>query len=155
MNIRRGTPADATTLAAMIAGFQPMLTLDPSGAGAEKYLASVSETAEREYLQSPRYSYFVAEREGEVVGFIAVRDGAHLFHLFVAAQSQGQGVATALWGWAREHAVRANGASEFTVNSSLNAVPIYEHFGFVPSGATVHVHGIAFLPMSLRSKNDA
>jgi GNAT superfamily N-acetyltransferase len=155
MNVRRGTPADATAFAALIARFQPMLTLDPSGAGAERYLASVSETAEREYLESPRYSYFVAERAGELAGFIAVRDGTHVFHLFVAPESQGQGVATALWDRAREHSVNIGSASEFTVNSSLNAVPIYEHFGFVPSGAKVHMHGIAFLPMSLRPANDA
>ena len=155
MNIRSGSPADATTLAAMIAGFQPILTLDPSGAGAEHYLASVSETAERGYLESPRYSYFIAEREDKVVGFIAIRDGTHLFHLFVAEESQGQGVATALWRRAREYALRASGASEFTVNSSLNAVAINERFGFVPCGAEVHAHGIAFLPMSLRLQNDA
>jgi GNAT superfamily N-acetyltransferase len=153
MNIRGGAPADAMALAALIARFQPMLTLDPSGAGAERYLASVSETAEREYLESPRYFYFVAECDGELIGFIAIRDGTHIFHMFVAPESQGQGVATALWNRAREHAVHIDGASEFTVNSSLNAVAIYEHFGFVPSGTKVHAHGIAFLPMSLRPTN--
>ena len=142
-------------IAALIARFQPMLTLDPTGAGAEQYLASVSETAEREYLGSLRYSYFVAEGKREVVGFIAIRDGTHLFHLFVAPESQRQGIATALWNHAREHLIRANGVSGFTVNSSLNAVPIYERFGFVPSGAKVHAHGIAYLPMSLRPTNDA
>jgi GNAT superfamily N-acetyltransferase len=155
MNIRRGTPADSTALAALIAGFQPMLTLDPRGAGAEQYSASVSEAAEREYLESPRYSYFIAELEGEVLGFIAIRDGTHLFHMFVAAESQGQGIAAALWDRAREHAIRSGGAGEFTVNSSPNAVAIYEHFGFVPSGAKVNAHGVALLPRRLGPKNDA
>ena len=155
MNIRRGTPSDAITLAALIAEFQPILTLDPTGAGADKYLASVSETAEREYLESPRYSYFVAEREGDLVGFIAIRDRTHLFHLFVAAESQGQGIASALWARARAHAISAGAVSEFTVNSSLNAVAVYQHFGFVTAGPEVHAHGIAFLPMKLSTTYDA
>ena len=155
MNIRQGTPSDATTLAALIAEFQPILSLDPTGTGADKYLNSVSETAEREYLASPRYSYFVAEREGNVVGFIAIRDGTHLFHLFVAAECQGQGIASALWTRARDYATSAGAVTEFTVNSSLNAVAIYKHFGFVPDGPHVHAHGIAFLAMRLRTTYDA
>jgi ribosomal protein S18 acetylase RimI-like enzyme len=155
MNIRSATPADARPLAGLIASFQPTLTLDPSGVGAEQYLASVSEEAERRYLESPRYTYFVTEHEGEIVGFIAMRDHTHLFHLFVAAQCQRRGLASGLWCRAREHAVRAAGPGVFTVNSSLNAVAMYERFGFVPSGAEVQAHGIAFLPMRLELKNDA
>jgi ribosomal protein S18 acetylase RimI-like enzyme len=155
MNIRSATPADARSLAELIASFQPMLTLDPSGVGAERYLASVSEDAERQYLESPRYTYFVTEHDSEVVGFIAMRDRTHIFHLFVAAKYQGRGIASRLWRQAREHATRAGEPSSFTVNSSLKAVVVYERFGFVPSGAPVQAHGIAFLPMRLALKNDA
>ena len=155
MNIRTATPADARSLAEIIASFQPLLTLDPSAVGAEQYLAAVSEEAEREYLESPRYTYFVAENEGEVIGFIAMRDRTHLFHLFVAAKYQGQGIARSLWRKAREHAIRTGELSTFTVNSSLNAALVYERFGFVRSGAEVQAHGIAYLPMQLALKNDA
>ena len=155
MTIRSATPADARPLAKLIASFQPTLTLDPSGVGAEQYLASVSEEAERQYLESPRYTYFVTEHEGEVVGFIAMRDRTHLFHLFVAAEYQGQGIAGSLWRHAREDSVRGGEPSVFTVNSSLNAVVVYERFGFVRSGAEVQAHGIAFLAMRLALKNDA
>lgn len=68
----------------LIASFQPILTLEPSGAGVEQYLASVSEEAEPQYLESPRYAYLVAELEGQVAGFVARRDHKHLFRLFVA-----------------------------------------------------------------------
>jgi ribosomal protein S18 acetylase RimI-like enzyme len=155
MKIRSATMADARSLAELIASFQPMLTLDPSGVGAEQYLASVSEAAERHYLVSPRYTYFVTEHKGEVVGFIAMRDRTHLFHLFVASEYQRQGIAGSLWREAREHAVRPGEPSVFTVNSSLNAVVVYERFGFMPSGAEVQAHGIAFLPMRLAVKNGA
>jgi ribosomal protein S18 acetylase RimI-like enzyme len=155
MNIRSATPADARSLAELIASFQPTLTVDPSGAGAEQYLASVSEVSERQYLESPRYTYFVAEHDSEIVGFIAMRDRTHLFHLFVAAEYQGQGIARSLWRHAREHALRDGGVSVFTVNSSLNAVAVYERFGFVPSGGQVKAHGIVFQPMRLALEDDA
>ena len=52
MEFRTGSPADAEAIAALIASFQSELTDDPSGAGAEEYLASVSVEAERGYLAS-------------------------------------------------------------------------------------------------------
>lgn len=148
MQIRSGSPSDADAIARLIASFQCELTDDPSGAGAEKYLASVSVEAEREYLSSARYRYLLAYAGSELAGFIAIRDGSHLFHLFVERAHQRQGLARHLW----EQALRELGAAEsqraFTVNSSLLAVPVYRAFGFVPSGLTKSVHGISFLPCS-------
>jgi len=155
MNIRPGAHNDSKVLAELIDSFRPMLTLDPTGAGAEQYLISVSESAEREYLSSPRYLYLVAELEGRVVGFIAMRDRTHLFHLFVAAEHQGRGIARALWERAREQILRDGGGAVFTVNSSLSAVPVYKRFGFRPAGAEIQAHGIAFVPMRLELRNDA
>ena len=118
MHIRPGNPGDANAVASLIASFQSILTLEPSGAGAEQYLASVSEDAERQYLESPRYAYLVAELEGQMVGFVAMRDQTHLFHLFVAAAHQRIGIARALWEQARQLSLRAGPIAEFTVNSS-------------------------------------
>jgi GNAT superfamily N-acetyltransferase len=154
MHIRPGNPGDANAVASLMASFQPILTLEPSGAGAEQYLASVSEEAERQYLESPRYAYLVAELEGQMVGFVAMRDQTHLFHLFVAAAHQRTGIARALWEQARQISLRAGPVAEFTVNSSLNAVSVYRSFGFVPNGAIMQEHGIAFLPMRLTLQND-
>ena len=83
MEIRSGSRSDAEAIAQLIASFQSELTDDPSGAGAEAYLASVSGQAEREYLTSPRYRYLLAYAGPQLSGFIAIRDGSHLFHLFV------------------------------------------------------------------------
>jgi GNAT superfamily N-acetyltransferase len=144
--IRPGSPSDAEAIARLIASFQRELTDDPSGAGAQAYLASVSVQAERDYLASPRYRYLVAYAGRQLAGFIALRDGSHLFHLFVAQEHQHQGLARRLW----EHALASVGAANgqgFTVNSSLAAVPVYRALGFVPSGSMRSMHGISFLPM--------
>src|SRR3954469_5230370 len=149
MNLRPGNVADAGPIAALIASFQAELTVDPSGAGADHFLASVSEHAERGYLESPRYSFIVAEDSGTVAGFIAIRDSTHLCHLFVDRRFHRQGLGRWLWQGARTDALRRGNAGQFTVNSSLNAIPVYSSFGFTPSGPITTMHGVSFLPMQL------
>jgi len=147
MEFRSGSPADAEAIAGLIASFQSELTDDPSGVGAEKYLASVSVQAEREYLASERYGYLLAYSDSQLAGFIAIRDGSHLFHLFVERSHQRQGIARRLWERALEELCAPGSDGGFTVNSSLSAVPVYQAFGFVPEGSIQSMHGISFLPM--------
>jgi GNAT superfamily N-acetyltransferase len=149
VNLRPGHVTDAAEIAALVASFQPELTIDPSGAGAEHFLVSVSEQAERQYLESPRYSFIVAEENGAVAGFIAIRDNTHLFHLFVARPFHRTGLARRLWQEAREEARQRGNPGEFTVNSSLNAIAVYQSFGFMPSAPVTTEHGISFQPMRL------
>lgn len=151
MNFRRGIPTDAENIARLIASFQSELTDDPSGAGAESYLASVSTDAERQYLESNRYMYIVAESGSSLAGFIAIRDKTHLFHLFVEKNYQRQGLARSLWKLALSSESSKPPSSMFTVNASLSAVPVYKAFGFEPVGEVKHVHGISFLPMQFNS----
>lgn len=154
MNIRRGEPDDSPAIAGLIASFQPLLTVNHGGAGAEDYLASVSEAAVRAYLSSPRYCYRVLEQDSTLVGFIALRDETHLFHLFVAAAHQRQGCARALWHAALAELHPGGPPRAFTVNSSLNAVPVYTSFGFVAVGQPVQTHGVVFQPMRLEPPED-
>ncbi|SDX60658.1 Acetyltransferase (GNAT) domain-containing protein [Thiocapsa roseopersicina] len=149
MKLRSGSANDAEAIAELIASFQSELTNQPDGAGAEQYLASVSSQSEREYLESPRYAYIVAELDGDIRGFIALRDVSHVFHLFVARQYQRTGIARRLWREAKTQALKAAAPTHFTVNSSLSAVATYRAFGFEASGEVVSVHGISFVPMRL------
>lgn len=121
------------------------MTIDPTGAGAEKFLSSLSAEAERSYIESDRYRFHVAECDGELAGFIAIRDRTHLFHLFVARKYQRLGLARQLW-------LRALGeierdAAVITVNSSMEAVPVYERFGFTRTSGPVREDGVLCVPM--------
>jgi GNAT superfamily N-acetyltransferase len=147
MEFRAGSPADAEAIAGLIASFQGELTNDPSGAGAERYLASVSVQAEREYLASARYRYLLAYSGSQLAGFIAIRDGSHLFHLFVERAHQRQGIARLLWERALRELCAPGNEGAFTVNSSLSAVPVYQAFGFAPAESLQSLDGISFLPM--------
>jgi len=152
MHVRPATPDDAPRLADLIARLAPPFFIHPDGAGAEAFRASVDAAALARYLQDARYRYWLAEDgvgegAGRLMGFIAMRDVSHLFHLFVEPDCQGQGLARRLWQVAQEAAVQSGHRGGFTVNASLPAVPVYARFGFVPSGELTEMHGIRFLPM--------
>jgi GNAT superfamily N-acetyltransferase len=95
------------------------------------------------------FVYHVAQVDGELAGFIAVRERRHLFHLFVDKRWQGKGVARRLWDVARHAAIEAGNEGAFIVNSSVFAVPVYESFGFVHTAPLQCVRGIRFHPMQL------
>ncbi len=116
--------------------------------GAATFLRENDEEAIHRYI-ALGHVYHVAEADGEIAGFISVRDCTHVFHMFVGAQWQGQGVARRLWEVARSGAVERGGSGAFTVNASNFAVPVYEAMGFVRTAPTQCVKGLYFNPMKL------
>lgn len=95
------------------------------------------------------YVYHVAEVDGQLAGFIAVRDRKHVYHLFVAAQFHRRGVGRRLWEHVREVAIAGGSDGGFTVNASNYAVPMYEALGFVRTLPTQCKNGLEFNPMVL------
>lgn len=93
--------------------------------------------------------YRVAEVDGQIAGFIAIRDNKHLFHMFVGKAYQRRGIGRALWDAARRGAIKAGNPGVFTVNSSNYALPVYQAFGFVRTDVTQCKNGIEFNPMQL------
>ncbi len=87
---------------------------------------------------------------GCLVGVAAVRENSHLFQLFVTTRRQGHGIAHRLWLRAMRDAMRRADTRCFTLNASAMAVPVYRHFGFVPSGPmTTSSTGLVTQPMCL------
>ena len=93
------------------------------------------------------YVYHVAEVDGQLAGFIAVRDRQHVFHLFVAAQFHRRGIGRKLWEHASAVAIAGGSDGGFTVNASNYAVPMYETLGFVRTLPTQCKNGLEFNPM--------
>jgi GNAT superfamily N-acetyltransferase len=85
-----------------------------------------------------------------LVGVAAMRDDTHLFQFFVSTRMHGHGIARQLWQRTMRDAVRRAGTCHFTLKSSAMAMPIYLHFGFVPSGPLlVSDTGLVTQPMHL------
>jgi GNAT superfamily N-acetyltransferase len=149
IRIRSARRSDAEAISALIVDLSEPFYASPTRAGAEPFLASISADAERGYLARRDFLYYVAESHGRLAGVVALRDNSHLFHLFVARAFQGAHLGRRLWEVVRSQALAAGNPGEFTVNSSLNAVPVYEKFGFVAQGDARSLHGIAFQPMRM------
>ena len=147
--IRRASPNDATSIGLLIRSLSGPFLQSPSGAGAEAFFASISEDSIRGYLSSGRFCYFVAIAAGTLAGVAAIRDGSHLYHLFVAPGYQRNGLARALWDAVRIEAMSAGNPGDFTVNSSVSAVAVYEKFGFSATAPVTRVNGVVFVPMRL------
>ncbi|MGA9573666.1 MAG: GNAT family N-acetyltransferase [Lysobacterales bacterium] len=117
--------------------------------GREQLLTSLTPSAIAGYIKSG-FRYHVAEGEDEIVGVIGIRDNSHLFHLFVAESHQGRGLARRLWEKGMQESLWHGNPGEFTVNSSRNAQPVYEHFGFVAQSGPMIKRGVTFTPMRLK-----
>jgi GNAT superfamily N-acetyltransferase len=88
--------------------------------------------------------------DGRLAGVAAMRGDSHLFQFFVTTRMHGHGIARRLWQRAMRDAVRRAGTRRFTLKASAMAVPVYLHFGFVPSGPpTVSSTGLVTQPMHL------
>ena len=155
MKIERATVADASRISALIRELSKPFLVSPSGEGAEPFFAVIGESAIQGYVSASNFEYFVAEEQGQLAGVVALRDNSHLFHLFVAEPFQGQGLGNKLWQLVKARAIQSGNPGNFTINSSLNALPVYEKFGFVASGPVVQTHGVAFQPMQLRRSHNA
>jgi ribosomal protein S18 acetylase RimI-like enzyme len=149
LTLRPAMPEDAAAISALIADLMPYMTLDADGAGAERFMESMAEPAIAGYLAQPRYQYLLGFIGTALAGAVAVRDRSHLFHLFVAREFHGCGLGRQLWLAARTSALVAGNTVGFTVNSSDYALPMYQRWGFLPTGPRVEEGGIAWVPMHL------
>ncbi len=146
-SIRRARKSDAEAISALIVGLKSCFLARPDSAEIQPFLATLEPDATAERIASAEFSYYVAENQSGLCGVIAIRDGTHVYHLFVRPDTQRQGIARALWEHARQH----SGATTFTVNSSLYAVPVYERLGFKATAEPLTEHGLTFVPMKLET----
>jgi len=114
---------------------------------ATAFLVGQGEAALRSRIASG-YVYHVALIDGELAGFVGVRERSHVYSLYVDKRYQRRGIGRALWETARAAAL--DGASDhpgvFTVNASNYAVPSYLALGFERT-APMQVSTVRYNPM--------
>jgi GNAT superfamily N-acetyltransferase len=148
--IRDATPADATAISGLVCRVANE-TIFPDGPqdGRRYFMAMNTPAATAGKLNDSAYRYHVAERDGEVVGMIAMRGNSHLYHLFVDRSLHGSGLGRALWEHAREVCRQQGNTGRYTVDATPDTVGFYERFGFRVSGALGVRNGHPALPMKL------
>ncbi len=149
--IRLATPADAPAVSALLHAFSHTYLLAPTPQESAAFFATISETAIRSLIARRDMTYIVAEAAAlaPLAGAAALRSDGLLLHLFVHSACQRHGLGRRLWEFLRDRALQAGHCGPFTVHSSLNAVPVYERFGFKVSGARQQRLGGLSVPMRL------
>ncbi len=149
IHIRRATIEDALAISNLIRPLaQRYIAHEFTPQGAANLLASLDAAAIEGYLAST-FEYHLAEAHGSVVGVVGVRENSHLYHLFVADDYRGHGLARRLWHVARDACRQAGNLGRFTVNSSSFAVGMYHKFGFIETGPPQTKNGVTSIPMKL------
>ncbi|MET1080729.1 MAG: GNAT family N-acetyltransferase [Pseudomonas sp.] len=149
IDYRKATATDAGAISQLILSLANVFLSDPADPRSAPFLASLGEASITRVLADPTYCYTLAWDGRQLLGLIALRDGRHVHHLFVATAAQGQGIARTLWRRARDEALEQQPPSPFTVNSSPFAVPVYQAFGFRQEGDAQEKNGVVFVPMIL------
>jgi GNAT superfamily N-acetyltransferase len=149
MNIRALHEADIPAVADLLAVLaQAFILHDTPSEARAAFLAQHDAHGVRRMLDGGAV-YHVADIDGAIAGFIALRDHTHVFHLFVAQAHHRKGIASALWHVARNAAQDAGNPGRFTVNASNCALAVYEAFGFVRTAPMQTTNSISFNPMLL------
>ena len=92
----------------------------------------------------------VATAQDKIVGMIEIRDYNHVSLLFVNKLFQQRGISKKLLGKALEICLQQEPKlAEMSVNSSPNAVQVYEKLGFYQKSPEQIKNGIRFVPMVL------
>ena len=145
--IRRAGAQDAEAISTLITGLLGYFVSEPESEVVKPFLETLSPAATRERIDSGDFLCLVAEQDSRIQGVIALRDGSHIYHLFVRSDAHRRGIARALW----ERVRSMSPARVFTVNSSLHAVPFYERLGFRAVEAPRVTDGLEFVPMEYRN----
>jgi ribosomal protein S18 acetylase RimI-like enzyme len=146
--LRALTPEDIPAAAALLRrAAEEFILHESSPADGALFLAEQGEEGIRGFL-AKGYVYHVAEVDGELAGFIAIRERSHVYSLYVDKRFHRRGIARRLWDAAREAALGPDHPGAFTVNSSNHAMPFYASLGFVPTAPT-QVSIVRYNPMRL------
>ena len=151
MTIRPARLADAEAISALVTYLAAKYIANEfPDEGSQALLRSMTPDAIRGSI-AKGFCYHVAEESDDIVGVVATRNNSHLYNLFVAEASQGQGLARKLWQVARRACLEAGNPGEFTVRSSRFAVGFYEKLGFEREKEVIH-NGVAAVTMRLRER---
>lgn len=148
MQIRTIQDGDLAAVARLIDVLaREFIVHESTAIGAASFLRENDEESLRRLIAAG-YVYHVALIDGVLAGFVGMREHKHLYHLFVAREHHGKGIARRLWEVARRVAQEHGNDGGFTVNSSNYAVGLYQALGFVRTAPTQCKNGLYYNPMA-------
>jgi GNAT superfamily N-acetyltransferase len=148
--IRSASLADASAISELVCRVAAA-TIFANGPedGRRYFMAMNTPAAVAGKMNDDAYRYYVAEQDGRMVGMIAIRGNAHLYHLFIDDSMHRSGLGRRLWDHARGEAARNGNRGRFTVNATPDTTGFYERLGFKVSGEMHVRNGHPAIPMTL------
>jgi GNAT superfamily N-acetyltransferase len=115
--------------------------------GREVFLDYIDpEKLKERFQEKQRFSQILVLREGEIVGWMEVRDSVHISMLFVKKHLQKKGIGRRLVKLVEETA-SLSGNRSITLNSSPNSIGAYITMGFVQQSDLCMINGVKFFEM--------
>lgn len=145
MLIRKARLMDSKALAKLVYSLSHFYLQNDTDQLPDWFIKPLTEKAFNARLLSENYTTLLCELDGKIVGYVSMRAGNHLHHLFVDVDHHGKGIARHLW----QAIMELCPSEEYFLRSSIYAVPVYEKFGFEVSGDVSEKEGIQFQPMSM------
>lgn len=149
MKIRKAETSDIGDVAKLVRGLSHYYLQDGLAELPEWFNVTLTDSSFLSRFIDNEYFNFVAEIDGSIVGYVSIKTGFHIYHLFVSPSFHNQGIAKQLWQYCVHHLK----IEQCTVRSSLFAVPVYAQFGFKVSGGSAVKDGIGFQPMVYSGTN--
>lgn len=145
MAIRSATSLDAKTISKLVLD-SSLSVKDQDFSDQGWVLLEKTNTVEAvlKRFESEKYFALIFEVDGVSAGYIAVVDFEKIDHMFVLPEYRNMGIAKSLWNKAQQICLENGNTSYFWVRSSSYAMPVYESFGFRPSGDQQESNGISF-----------
>lgn len=145
MNIRPAAFSEAQHFQKIAISLSHFYLLDGVTVLPEWMAQTLTREAFEQRLQDSEFKHFSYCQDGKIVGYIAIKSAQHIYHLFIDQEYQGQGIAKALWAFAKNEL----GDHTYSVRSSIFAIPVYQSFGFIKTSPPSSKEGVCFQPMTL------
>jgi len=108
----------------------------------------ISKDSFEKRLKDKNYEHYIYTIDKKIVGFIAIKEKNHLYHLFVDKNFHKRGIAKKLF-----ECVKTNmNTTNMKVNASLYSIAVYKALGFKESGKQENYQGLDYQPMVYESK---
>lgn len=143
MIIRKAEIADASEIRKLVLSLAHFFLEDVNDSIPLWFLESLEVSAFESRFSDEKFTNFVYLEEPAIKAYISIKNGSHVYHLFVSEEFQGKGIAKKLW----NHAKSQLPASAYEVRSSIFAIPVYQSFGFTITEPASSKDGIRFQTM--------
>jgi len=140
MNITKTTESDVIPIKELVESLTRFYSNDPTKRLPAWFLNSISEQEIINRIVSAEFYNLSYKIDGNLVGYIAIKNNYQLYNLFVSEHHHRCGIAKKLWLAAKE----ATASKKYFLRSSIYAIPVYERFGFSRVGGPTEKDGIQF-----------